>query len=197
MLYDADDAPGRIYVSVASLVDPLDRQPNAHVSFEERVSWLDSNGKLPRYFGKTERQIERVPEAGTLHHVELHVSDLKKSAEFWGWFLSQFGYTCFQKWELGESWKLRDTYIVFVQTETKHLDQIYHRKKTGLNHLAFHAGSREQVEQITDVLRTRGIRVLYEDRHPHAGYKDRSAVFFEDPNRIKVELVAPKEGSQP
>jgi catechol 2,3-dioxygenase-like lactoylglutathione lyase family enzyme len=58
----------------------------------------------------------------------------------------------------------------------------------GLNHLAFHASSREQVDSVTQQLRERGARILYEDRHPHAS--GGHAVFFEDPDRIKVELVA-------
>lgn len=30
----------------------------------------------------------------------------------------------------------------------------------------------------------------YEDRHPYAGGPDYYAVFFEDPDRMKVEIVA-------
>jgi len=55
----------------------------------------------------------------------------------------------------------------------------------------FTADDRNQVNQVTDALRDRGVRILYEDRHPHAGGPDCYAVFFEDPDRIKVELVAP------
>ena len=61
---------------------------------------------------------------------------------------------------------------------------------TGLNHLAFHAGDSARVDALTDALRARGVAVLYEDRHPHAGSPEHYAVFFEDPDRIKVELVA-------
>jgi catechol 2,3-dioxygenase-like lactoylglutathione lyase family enzyme len=41
-------------------------------------------------------------------------------------------------------------------------------------------------------LKEKGIKILYEDRHPFAGGKEHYAVFFEDPDRIKVELVAPR-----
>lgn len=127
--------------------------------------------------------------AGLLHHVEIYVSDLKKSSDFWGWFLSQLGYAKFQSWAEGVSWKLGDTYLVFVQTEKEYQDQPYHRKRTGLNHLAFHAASRAQVDEMTAALKERGINVLYPDKHPHADGKN-YAIFFEDPDRIKVELVA-------
>jgi catechol 2,3-dioxygenase-like lactoylglutathione lyase family enzyme len=128
---------------------------------------------------------------GQLHHVELYVSDLECSTAFWSWFLGELGYEPFQSWDGGRSYRLDATYLVFVQTEATHLEPAYHRKRTGLNHLAFHAASREQVDELTAALRERGVPVLYEDAHPHAGGPDTYAVFFEDPDRLKVELVAP------
>ncbi|WP_172370614.1 VOC family protein [Sporosarcina jiandibaonis] len=128
---------------------------------------------------------------GVIHHVEINVSDLKGTVEFWIWFLEELGYDQFQKWEGGKSWRLGETYIVFVQTEERFLDVPYHRRRVGLNHLAFHAVSREQVDAITLKLKDKGVTILYTDRHPYSGGKDYYAVFFEDPDRIKVELVAP------
>lgn len=130
--------------------------------------------------------------AGLLHHVEINVADLNRSIAFWGWFLEELGYTPFQEWENGKSWKLADTYLVFVQTEERFLDVPYHRSRVGLNHLAFYAESREHVDNITRKLKEKGIKILYEDRHPFAGGKEHYAVFIEDPDRIKVELVAPR-----
>lgn len=129
--------------------------------------------------------------SGLLHHVELYVSDLRASTEFWGWFLGELGYVEFQCWEEGISGRLGPTYLVLVQVESRHLWPPYHRSRVGLNHLAFHANSRAQVDEITGALRRRGVGVLYEDRHPHAGGRETYAVFCEDPYRIKAELVAP------
>lgn len=128
---------------------------------------------------------------GLIHHIELYVSDLKKTSDFWGWFLEELGYEPFQKWEQGCSWKLDHSYIVFVQAEERFLDIPYHRCRVGLNHLAFHASSRQQVDDMTSVLKQKGITILYEKRHPYAGGETHYAVYFEDPDRIKVELVAP------
>jgi catechol 2,3-dioxygenase-like lactoylglutathione lyase family enzyme len=129
---------------------------------------------------------------GKLHHVEIYVSDLKSSSEFWGWFLSKLGYKKYQEWDHGVSFILDETYIVLVQTEKKYTDEPYHRCRTGLNHLAFHAASREFVDKMTTELKSKGIKILYEDKHPYAGGEDYYALFFEDPDRIKVELVAPE-----
>jgi hypothetical protein len=49
---------GQTYVPVAVLDDPLDRQPTAHVSFEEKVPWLDVADALPRFRAKTDVKCE-------------------------------------------------------------------------------------------------------------------------------------------
>ncbi|WP_026568435.1 VOC family protein [Bacillus sp. UNC41MFS5] len=126
-----------------------------------------------------------------LHHVEINVSNLSKTIEFWQWFLTELGYQPYQKWESGISWKHGETYLVFVQAEERFLDVPYHRSRVGLNHLAFNAKSREQVDEITAKLKEKGVHILYQDKHPFAGGDSHYAVFFEDPDRIKVELVAP------
>ncbi len=129
--------------------------------------------------------------AGLIHHIEIYVSDLQRSAAFWGWFLGELGYRLHQQWNEGASWKLGHAYLVLVQAKKAYMDVPYHRKRVGLNHLAFHASSRRQVDEMTVKLRERNVRILYEDRHPHAGGDGTYALFFEDPDRIKVELVAP------
>lgn len=96
-----------------------------------------------------------------IHHIELYVSDLKASARFWGWFLGELGYREFQNWDSGISWKNAGFYVVLVQSEERFLTPEYHRCRVGLNHLAFHAASREQVDEMTEKLLARGCPVLY------------------------------------
>nr|WP_221401294.1 VOC family protein [Paenibacillus phyllosphaerae] len=128
-----------------------------------------------------------------MHHVELYVSNLARSEQFWGWMLEQLGYERYQSWELGFSYRHGKSYLVFVQAELRYMDQPYHRKRVGLNHLAFHAMSREQVDELTIALQERDVTILYAQDHPFAGGVEHYAVYFEDPDRIKVELVAPGE----
>jgi catechol 2,3-dioxygenase-like lactoylglutathione lyase family enzyme len=127
---------------------------------------------------------------GKIHHIELYVSDLKKSIDFWGWMLEKLGYHLYQKWEEGISWRKDDTYLVLVQTQEKYLNIPYHRCGTGLNHIAFFLDSKQEVDDFTTLLKQRGIDILYEDRHPYAGGTDYYALYCEDPDRIKIELVA-------
>jgi catechol 2,3-dioxygenase-like lactoylglutathione lyase family enzyme len=132
-------------------------------------------------------------QAGLLHHVEIYCSDLKAKTEFWGWFLDLLGYRVYQDWPGGRSYRLGPTYIVFVKAEPRFCGFRYNRCHPGLNHLSFHAASRKQVDEVTELLRKRGVDILYEDRHPYAGGPGCYAVYFEDPDRMKVELDAPDE----
>lgn len=134
-------------------------------------------------------------DASVLSHIEIYVSDLDRSAAFWGWLLECLGYAPYQAWPAGRSWRLGTSYLAFVQAPADTRSAGYHRRRVGLNHLAFHATSAEQVDELTESLRGRGTRVLYEDRHPHAGGPGRYAVFFEDPDGIKVELVLDAEAT--
>jgi catechol 2,3-dioxygenase-like lactoylglutathione lyase family enzyme len=38
-----------------------------------------------------------------LHHVEINVSDLARSIEFWGWLQDELGYVEHQRWGNGRS----------------------------------------------------------------------------------------------
>lgn len=128
-----------------------------------------------------------VARRGTLHHIEIYVADLERSIRFWGPLLGHLGYEPYQEWDDGISWRLHDTYLAFVQApEPEGTD----RRHPGLNHLAFHVDTAEEVEELVGALRERGTRLLYEDRHPFAGGEDHYAAFVEDPDGMKVELVA-------
>lgn len=128
-----------------------------------------------------------------LHHIELNVSDLVQSRKFYEILFAELDYGVFQEWPAGFSFKSGETYFVFVQTEKQFLHTPYHRKMTGLNHLAFYAKSCTQVDAITEKMKGLGVRILYEADHPYAGGPEHYAVFMEDPDRIKIEVVAGKE----
>lgn len=129
-----------------------------------------------------------------LHHVELNVSDLKASREFYDRLFPLLGYSLYQDWPEGFSYRQQGTYVVFVQTEARFLAAGYHRKSAGLNHIAFHAATTLQVDGIAEKMQQSGVRILYQDRHPYAGGNGTYAVFMEDPDRLKVEIIASESG---
>lgn len=123
---------------------------------------------------------------GLLDHVELNVSELVAATDFYDWFLQDLGYVPYQEWESGRSWMRNETYFVIVQVEAEHDGSGFHRKNVGLNHLAFHAASRERVDRMREMLLARGTTVLYDSPRPGA---DPYALYFEGPDRLKLEYV--------
>lgn len=126
---------------------------------------------------------------GMIHHIEIYVSNLKKSIKFWKVLLESLNYVQFQKWSTGISWKLDNSYIVFVQTTEKYLSNSYNRCNTGLNHLAFHIDSKKFIDEMAEKLQIYGIDLLYNDKFRKSNSEEPYSIFFEDPDRIKVELV--------
>jgi catechol 2,3-dioxygenase-like lactoylglutathione lyase family enzyme len=131
-----------------------------------------------------------VAERGSLHHLELYVPDLERSVAFWGWLLLELGYLLDNEWDEGCAFRLGESYLVLVQAPGGPDEGPIDRRRPGLNHLAFHVSAPDEVDRLTEQLRARGVRILYEDRHPHAGGPNHYAVFCEDPDGLKVELVA-------
>ncbi|QTX04781.1 VOC family protein [Agromyces archimandritae] len=126
-------------------------------------------------------------EPGTLHHVELRVRDLAAAVEDWGWLLGELGYEPFQEWPDGRSWRLGPSYLVVESTP---LGGGHDRRMPGLSHLAFHAGTRAEVDRLWQAAPAHGWSQLYSDRHPFAGGEEHYAAFLENAERFKVELVA-------
>lgn len=125
--------------------------------------------------------------AGALHHVELGVAEFGAVLPFWDWLLTDLGYEPKDDWDGGRSWVLGPTYIVLKEVDG---NAPHERNNPGLDHLAFHAASREHVDRITETVRsTDGATLLYPDEHPFAG--GYYAVYFEDPMGITLEVVAP------
>lgn len=128
-----------------------------------------------------------------LHHIEIYVSDLDRSIEFWTPFMEQLGYEA-DRWSGGMNYvKEGQAYLCFLPTPKEHLVAGYHRKRVGLNHLAFRGESRVHVDDMAAWVKAAGYTLLYEDQYPYAGGPGYYAMYCEDPDRIKVEVVAPSE----
>lgn len=125
---------------------------------------------------------------GELHHVELWVPNLTRAADSLGWLLSELGYTPYQDWAQGKSWRLGHTYIV---EQSSHLSSVDHdRCRPGLNHLAFHAGDIEDLSDLTARATRHGWALFFADRHPNAGGPDHHASYLENSDGFEIELVA-------
>lgn len=129
-----------------------------------------------------------------LHHVEIYVSDLERSLRFWTPFMERLGYEA-ERWSGGMNYigGADAPYLCLLQAPAEHAAAGFHRKRVGLNHLAFRATSRAHVDAMAAWVEQAGHTLLYADRYPHATAPDYYAMYCEDPDRIKIEVVAPGE----
>lgn len=124
-------------------------------------------------------------------HVYLYVSNLDKSYEFYKRLLEYLGYKQMVKEDWGFAFDNDETNIWFEQTPKNHQSKGYHRKRTGLNHLAFRVSSKKNVDKFyKEFIKTNKISTLYNTPKAFPEYsRSYYAVFFEDPDRIKTEVV--------
>jgi len=130
-----------------------------------------------------------VAATGGLHHLELWVPDLGRAEHSWGWLLEALGYQPFQHWPDGRSWRRGAHYVVVEQSPALTVAS-HDRCRPGLNHVAFHAGTRAELDSLTSAATAHGWKLLFADRHPFAGGADHYAAFLEDTDGFEVELVA-------
>lgn len=71
------------------------------------------------------------------------------------------------------------------QVQPRFADGNYHRKRVGLDHLAFRLSSKEEILKLRESLLHENIPILYD-----AGFygPEYFAIYFEDPDRIKLEF---------
>lgn len=67
----------------------------------------------------------------------------------------------------------------------------FHRKNTGLNHVCFGVRERSDVDRfVAEFMRPRSIAMLYDSPREFPEYRPGYyAVFFEDPDRLKIEVA--------
>jgi len=131
---------------------------------------------------------------GVLHHVEIWVPDLQRAVAQWGWLLESLGYSMFQDWPAGRSWRLGETYLVVEQSPALSAQE-HDRLRPGLNHLAFHVETPAEVDSLVKEAADHGWTLMFADRHPHAGGPDHYAAYLENTDGFEVELVAWQEAS--
>jgi glyoxylase I family protein len=127
-------------------------------------------------------------------HLDLVVNDLERSLAFYDGLLEPLGFT--RKSEIVGERGERVVYIGGTGGPSVSLREAqsdahptpYDRYAVGIHHLAFVASSREQVEERAAWLRERGAEIESGPREYDytPGYY---AVFFYDPDGIKLELV--------
>jgi len=131
---------------------------------------------------------------GGFHHIDLNVSDLAAAKSVYGPVLEFLGYTRVKdsggvEWDLRTPGDGRGASLGLRQVPASEAGHRHHRYAPGLHHLAWRAESRADVDALHVLLVERGIPVLDPPRHYPEYSGDYYAVFFEDPDGMKLELV--------
>lgn len=128
---------------------------------------------------------------GNLYHIQINISNPKISIPFYKEMFFDLDYKIIDQGEdyIGFSNGLSD--IWFMTTESKYAINSFHRKNVGLNHLSFVLNSKEKVDEFNrKFIEKNNIKTLYNSPKSFPDYSnDYYAVFFEDPDRIKIEIA--------
>lgn len=126
---------------------------------------------------------------GTLNHLAITVSDRTQSEPFYDAILAFMGYAQAERTEDFTLWWSRTAgAIEIVQGDREPANPQHDRYSPGLHHVAFNAESREQVDTFHQKLIEMGATIL--DAPAEYDYSPGYyAVFFADPDGIKLELV--------
>jgi catechol 2,3-dioxygenase-like lactoylglutathione lyase family enzyme len=126
-----------------------------------------------------------------LYHLQINVSSTERARSFyqdlfryleWRVIHDEDGVTAFSDGAVN---------VWLIPTEARFAGRGFHRKGTGLNHLAFRVERREDVDRFRDeFLAPRGVATLYDTPREFPEYAPGYyAVFFEDADRLKLEVV--------
>lgn len=133
---------------------------------------------------------------GPFHHIDLNVTDVSASRAFYGLLLSFLGYAqvtdkpdhC--EWDLmPDAGGRPGASIGIKQCDAEEAGHVHRRYAPGLHHLAWRAESREAVDAVHRLAVEAGVTVLDAPAHYPQYSGDYYAVFFEDPDGIKLEVV--------
>lgn len=167
----------------------------ASLRLAARLGLLDVGGG--RHYGGPHRVLVALPPVhGRPHHIELWVPDLARAEASFGWLLGELGWTEYQRWAAGVSWRIGPTYLVVEQSPA--LSSARHeRTRPGLNHLALHVAGPERVDALAAQAPAHGWSPLFADRYPHAGGPGHYAAYLHNADGFEVELVATPRGVHP
>ncbi len=127
----------------------------------------------------------------SLYHIQLNISDAKVSLPFYRDLFTYLEYRIIDESpeHIGVSNGGTDFWI--IETDKAHKANKFHRKNTGINHLALRLNSKEEVDIfVNEFLKPKEIPTLYDTPKTFPEYGgEYYAVFFEDPDRIKLEVM--------
>jgi catechol 2,3-dioxygenase-like lactoylglutathione lyase family enzyme len=130
-----------------------------------------------------------VPAASGVHHVILTVNDLARSRPFYAALLPRLGYPELHDHGATVGWSGAGGSFWIKQADPRHAGATFSKDRVGLCEVAFRAESRAQVDALAGDVAGWGGRILTPPRSYPEYVPGYYAVFFADPDGIKLELV--------
>jgi catechol 2,3-dioxygenase-like lactoylglutathione lyase family enzyme len=126
-----------------------------------------------------------------VYHLQVNLRDGAVSLPFWKALLGYLEYRLVHEERDVAGYSNGTTDLWLMGIDGAHAGAGFHRKRAGLNHLAFRVERREDVDRFRrEFLDARGVPTLYDTPRVFPEYSPGYyAVFFEDPDRIKLEVV--------
>ena len=121
-------------------------------------------------------------------HIDLTVNDLERSKAYYEKVLSALGFRWVRE-ERTVIWASAQTSIAIRGPSEEERDAAFDRYRVGLHHLALRAKSREDVDRFHGFLLQEGLPVLDGPAEYPLYGENYYAVFFADPDGMKLELV--------
>jgi catechol 2,3-dioxygenase-like lactoylglutathione lyase family enzyme len=128
---------------------------------------------------------------GTVHHIDLSVASLAASAPFYDLVLGFLGYRRSRTAADGVDWDLPGPSGAACSIGLKPERSLrrHDRYSTGLHHLAWHASDRGDVDRLHALLVAEGATILDPPAEYPAYGLGYYALFFADPDGLKLEFV--------
>jgi glyoxylase I family protein len=129
------------------------------------------------------------PVTGGVHHVFLTVNDLARSRPFYAALMPRLGYPAMWDYDAAVGWVGQGGSFWIKQADSQHAGATFSKDRVGLCEVAFRAESRAQVDALARDLPAWGSTILDPPREYPEYVPGYYAVFFTDPDGIKLELV--------
>lgn len=121
-------------------------------------------------------------------HVGLNVTNLARSQQF---YQDVFNFqTIMESAEAGREFAFLGQDDQIVLTLWQQSAGEFSKASPGLHHLSFHVDSMEMVQTIQAKLRELDIHLFYDDVVPHAEGASSGAIYFADPDGIRLEIFS-------
>ncbi len=118
-----------------------------------------------------------------IDHLSIRVSDYEKSKDFYGRLFAFLGFKVEADYPDSMGWSNGHTLFWIGQAETR--NRKYHTGDVGIHHYAFRLRSRKDVDELDTFLRNELKAAIVDPAGEY--YDDYYAVFFLDPDGIKLE----------